>query len=375
MVTWKDNVVSGGFDVHYKSSQVTFSNARSWVEARCVLDHRDREKLREQLADWPQGIPVVLEASFGWGWLSDELRGAGFDVHLSNCFKVERMRELRGWSKTNKKDADLLSQLPLEPSKWWEVWRASKEVRDARELMRHRGDLVALQTQLKNRIHANFHRNGIFHEYSDLFGSQGRQFLNQLCREGHEHLSRNAHYALKNDVEILGEVRKRLAGIDRQLRAPQENDEILGYLRTIPGIGQILCQVLKAEIGEIERFRREDNLASYCLLAPRAKDTGPEDPTKAPKGRHVGRRGNRTLKWAFIEAAHGAVRKGGRYRAIFDYYTQGGKKDRNRGYIKIARELVRAVHAVWRKGEPYREVLPGRHAKPKRTKRSRSGTG
>jgi len=57
-------------------------------------------------------------------------------------------------------------------------------------------------------------------------------------------------------------------------------------------------------------------------------------------GRHLGDRGNRTLKWAFIEAAHGAVRSGGRWRAMFDRLTDGGTRDRNRGYIKVARELV-----------------------------------
>ena len=66
------------------------------------------------------------------------------------------------------------------------------------------------------------------------------------------------------------------------------------------------------------------------------------------------------MKWAFIEAAHGAVRHGGRFRAMFDRVTKGGTKDRNRGYIRVARELVKVVTAVWKNGTTYQETPPRR---------------
>ncbi len=60
-------------------------------------------------------MPVVLEGSFGWGWLSDEMVAAGLEVHLSNCYKVEQMRKARGQVKTNGKDADLRTRRPAFP--------------------------------------------------------------------------------------------------------------------------------------------------------------------------------------------------------------------------------------------------------------------
>ena len=146
-------------------------------------------------------------------------------------------------------------------------------------------------------------------------------------------------------------------------------------LKTVPGFGLILAHVLAAEIGKIERFKNQKSLASYSLLAPRADDTGEDDPSHSPKGRHLGLRGNRTLKWAFIEAAHGAVRSGGKWRAIFDRATDGGKKNRNRGYIKVARELVKVVYAVWAKGVDYQVIPPGRPGRKNNNKKSRSETG
>jgi transposase len=369
------NVTCGGMDVHYKFSNVTFRDQEGRMVRRERLMHSDRGRLKERLRRWPRSLPIVLEASFGWGWLSDLLDEAGLDPQLSNCYKLEQMRKARGWVKTNKKDADMLSLLPFETTDWWKVWRAPAEVRDRREQMRFRADLVALQTTVKNRIHAIFHRHGLFHEFSDLFGGKGRRFLAELCIGGSEHLSPETLRALRGQVKLLDHLRGQLADIERILHRQLRGTALIRRLKKIDGFGLILAHVLVAEIGKIERFRNHKALASYSLLAPRSNDTGQDDPNRSPRGRHLGIRGNRTLKWAFIEAAHGAVRSGGRWRAMFDRVTCGGKKDRNRGYIKVARELVKVVYVVWSKGLDYQKKSPARPGSNKKKKRSRSGTG
>jgi hypothetical protein len=159
-------------------------------------------------------------------------------------------------------------------------------------------------------------------------------------------------------------------------------------LTTIPGFGLILAHVVSAEVGRIERFRDHKALASYAGLAPRACDTGELDPGRAPLGRHLGERCQRTLKWAFIEAAHAAVRSGGRWRERFERVTAGGTRDRQRGYIKVARELVTVLYVVWSRQRDYQESPPRpgsgetqsasrrRQQKQQQQKQhSRSGTG
>ena len=154
------------------------------VVARERLEHRDRAALRQRLSRWPKGVPAVLEASFGWGWLSDEMAAVGIDVQLSNCYKVEQVRKARGGAKTNKKDPDLLSLLPGEADPWWRIWLAPPEVRDRREWMRYRADMAGVQTQAKSRIHAVFHRHGIFHDFSDSFGNGPALSPYGPCRQG-----------------------------------------------------------------------------------------------------------------------------------------------------------------------------------------------
>jgi transposase len=317
-----------------------------------------------------------MEASFGWGWLSDLMEAQGLDVRLSNCWKVEKMRKARNWVKTNDKDANLLALLPAEKDNWWQVWRAPHEVREQRESMRHRADLVVMQTQIKCRIHAIFHRYGIFHDFSDLFGGQGRKFLERLAgglEEQSRNLSPAALEVLQTNLILLYTLRGQLADIAQALRVRLEKTPELARLKSVPGFGLILSHVVSAEIGQLCRFASARKLASYSLLAPRADDTGDPRPGRAPLGRHLGVRGNRTLKWAFIEAAHGAVRGGGVWRERFDRVTDGGRKDRQRGYIAVARALVDVVYAVLRDERKYQERPLAPLARP--SKRARPGTG
>jgi transposase len=349
-------------DVHYEFSTVALVNDASRVVCRERLEHRDRERLRRRLSDWPSGLSVVMEASFGWGWLSDLMDEVGLKVRLSNCYKVEQMRKARGEVKTNDKDAALLAPLPREASNWWEVWRAPAEVRDRREWMRHRMDLVNLQTQTKCRVHAIFHRHGIFHDFSDLFGAGGRKFLKALC-EGEDrqsvYLRGGSLEALRGDVALLLHLRQELARIAAHLRKELDRSESVRWLVSVPGFGLILAHVVLAEVGVLDRFGSARALASYSLLAPRSRDTGAPLPAdRTPLGRHLGHRGNRTLKWAFIEAAHGAVRSGGVWRAMFNRATDGGRRDRGHGYVKVARALVAVVYAVLRDRRMYQAQRP-----------------
>ena len=88
----ESTVTQMGMDSHGKFSRVTSRDAKGEIVWRQRLDHRDRGQLREQLKTWPTGVPVVLEGTFGWGWLSDELTDDHVDheVHLSHGKHLHR---------------------------------------------------------------------------------------------------------------------------------------------------------------------------------------------------------------------------------------------------------------------------------------------
>jgi transposase len=363
-----------GLDVHRKFSIASARDASGRVVQRERLEHVDRNELRKRLSRWPRGTPVILEGTFGWGWMSDELLAANHDPHLASSGKVAGWRKARGLPKSNKRDADLLSELWYEKPtiqggvlrRWWEVWLAPQEVRDQRELLRHRMGMVRNQTIVKNRIHAILHRHGIIplrdagsgREFADLFGVGGRRFLSLLMQD-EQKLRETARRTLKDQLILLDTVRRLIARATSLFRLTIKRNEMARRLTSLPGVSVVLGYTIAAEIGRIERFRNGWHLASYSLLAPIADDSG-EDDESAPIGRHIGHTGCKTLQWAFIEAAHGAVIKDARFRAIFNRRTDNGKKDRQRGYISVANAMCKIACSMLKNGTDYQETPPCR---------------
>jgi len=126
-----------GLDVHRRFSTVTARNAEGNIAGRQRLEPEDRDDLRKPLETWPQGIPVILESSFGWEWVREELEQADLEPLLASSRKVAAWRNARGMARSNRTYADLLSELGRQTDRWWQVWLAPPEVRDRREWMRY----------------------------------------------------------------------------------------------------------------------------------------------------------------------------------------------------------------------------------------------
>jgi len=133
----RQEVAQIGVDTHRKFSKATARNAAGKVVWRQRVEHGDRTRLQMCLEDWPGGIPVILESSFGWGWMCEELEQAGLEPLLASSRKVAAWRDARWMAKSNRTDADLLSELGGQRDRWWQVWLAPQEVRDRRECLRY----------------------------------------------------------------------------------------------------------------------------------------------------------------------------------------------------------------------------------------------
>jgi len=358
---------SVGLDCHRNFSLASARDESGRIAWRQRLDHADRAALRKQLAGWPAGTPVILEGTFGWGWMSDELRLAGLDPHLSSGRKVAAWRNSRSIAKSNRKDADLLSELWLERprmeggvmKRWWEVWCVPPEVRDQREWLRYRMSLVRIQTMMKNQVHATLHRHGLVQPFSDLFGVEGKKWLAETVADESSLMSQSGRRTLNGHLVLLAQLRRQIAAATRQFHLTIKRNADVKRLTTLPGVSTVLAFTIAAEIGQLDRFKTGRNLARYSLLAPMADDSG-EEREGPPIGRHVGKAGRRTLKWAWIEAARNGVRKSPRMKKIFDRYTDNGKYNRGRGYIVVAHQLCLIGYAMWKNKTIYQESPPPR---------------
>jgi transposase len=325
------------------------------------LDHADREAMSAWLAGQPAGTPVALEAAFGWPWVADLLEALGLEPHLAHPPAVRVLAKHQ--AKTDRCDADRLAEFQLTgilP----ESYLAPPHVRQLRERTRYRMALSKLRTGLKNRLQAQLHREGILHAFSDLFGKGGREFLAELA------LPEATREVLDGYLLLLDQVELRLDQVEQWMTQHVAQDEITQLLRSLPGVGMILAHVIQAEVGQIERFPSRRHFASYCGLAPMSDDSA------ARHGqRHLGQACNRTLRWAFIEAANVVAGVGARHAprlvALSDRLKRHG---RTKGQAKaaVARQLCELAYVVWKKRQPYTLARPSRPGSPSTTQRRNS---
>jgi transposase len=341
-----------GWDNHRKFSKVSLMEQMPDGEIRAVerarLDHHDKGAMRAWLSHLDPEIPVALEATFGWPWVADLLEELGHPVHLGHPPVIRALAKHE--AKTDRCDGDRLGKFQLRgilP----ESYLAPPEVRQRRERTRYRMALSLLRTGVKNRVQAILHRFGILHDFSDLFGKAGRSFL-----EGLE-LPEGSRQALNGYLHVLDVLAHLLDEVEQWMEKNLEEDEIVRWLTSIPGIGLILAHVIRAEIGEIQRFPMFRHLASYAGLAPMSDDTaGREGP------RHCSMACNHVLRWAFVEAVHGVQRTKGPhgFRLRWLYVRLSGQGRKSSAKVAVAHELSKLVYVVWTKRVPYTDTPPPR---------------
>ena len=83
-----------------------------------------------------RGVPVAIEATYGWYWAVDALLAARFEVHLAHPLGLKALRK-RKRVKTDPRDAYELANL-LRLGSLPEAYIAPPDLRELRDLVRHR---------------------------------------------------------------------------------------------------------------------------------------------------------------------------------------------------------------------------------------------
>jgi transposase len=250
----------------------------------------------------------------------------GAKVHLAHPLGVKSFAYRR--VKNDERDAADLADL-LRMGRLPEAWIAPPACRELRELVRHRAKLVGLRTNLKCQISAVLAGAGVQALPADVFGVAGRDLLQCVALPTAMRAKVNSALRLIEAIDFEIDTFTHL--VTTRLRA----DPGWVAVQTIPGVGPILGAVFVAEIGDIHRFRRPEQLTSWAGLTPKHH----ESDTKVRRGR-ITKQGSKLVRWAAIEAVQriGAHTRLGAYR---DGVAQ--RRGRNQAKVAAARELVECV--------------------------------
>src|SRR3954452_3465493 len=162
-----------GIDLHRRRS-VIVRMTETGERLGNVRIENDPMALAAEIAQAGEHPQVVLEATYGWYWAVDVLQEAGAEVHLAHPLGVKGFAYRR--VKNDLRDAADLADL-LRMGRLPEGWIAPPEVRELRELVRHRAKLVVWRSALKASVHAVLAKQGLRLHVTDLFGVGGRKLL------------------------------------------------------------------------------------------------------------------------------------------------------------------------------------------------------
>jgi transposase len=280
---------------------------------------------------------IVVESTYNWYWLVDGLMEAGYRVHLAHAPALPQYSGLK--HADDQHDAQWLAhllRLGLLPTGY--VY--PKAERAVRDLLRKRSQLVRQKTMVVLSLQSLLTR---------LTGTRlSLPRLRALTPDGIQALVSFPEQAqsVRSSLSILECLEQEIHTIETTVREAGHMQPGYALLQTVPGIGPILAGTILLEAGDMTRFATVGHFASYCRCV------GSEHISNGKrKGAGNTKNGNKYLSWAFIEAAHFAIR----YEAMIRAYYQR-KQARTHPLVAlkaVAHKLARACYHMLREQVPF----------------------
>jgi transposase len=155
--------------------------------------------------------------------------------------------------------------------------------------------------------------------------------------------SEGVFLAAKSNLAVMKCLEKQIYCIEKEVLSHVKVNACYRNLLTIKGVGKILAFTIMLETGEISRFKKVGNYASYCRCVGSERKSNDKK-----KGENNRKNGNKYLSWAYIEAANFVIRHN---EVIKRYYQRKANKKNHVVAIKtIAHKLARACFYIIRDG-------------------------
>jgi len=316
-----------GCDFHPGWRQVAVFDAETGEIRELKLENGngEAERFYRQLS-----APALIgfEACGNTQWFEDLLDRLGHEVWMGDAAAI-RASYVRK-QKTDRRDAAHILKLLME-SRFPRLWRPSAGERDLRQLLIHRHKLVGIRTRVKNGLQHLMLNRGVQMKRK-LWSEAGQKALRALPLEG---------WAAQRRQDLL----HLLSGLDPQIRqldvaierAAQENPRAQ-LLMTQPGVGPITALAYVLTMGDVSRFQRGKQVASYLGLIPSEHSS-----SKRRRLGSISKQGNSFMRMLLVESAQTVNRLDEGFRKQYQHRCHRMA----RGVAKVAAARRLAVRLFW----------------------------
>lgn len=252
-----------GCDYHPSWQQICWLDTETGETEERKLEHSsgEAERFYRQL---PGHALVGMESTGNCQWFVELLARLGHELWVGDALQI-RASDPRQ-QKHDRRDAALILKLLLE-GRFPRIWVPSSEEKDLRQLLIHRYKLVRMRAQVKNELQHLAMNQGITKKRR-LWSQAGERVLRELPLKPWTSRRREDLFRIR---EMLNEQIDRL---DRAVVEAAEKNESARLLMTQPGVGPITSMAFVLTMGDVNRFPRGKQVASYLGLIPREYSSG-----------------------------------------------------------------------------------------------------
>jgi len=283
---------------------------------------------------------IGMESTGNCQWFVELATRLGHDLWIGDAAKIRACDSRQ--QKHDRRDAALILKLLLE-GRFPRIWIPSGEEKDLRQLLMHRYKLVCLRARVKNELQHLAMNQGITKKRK-LWSKAGEKVLRELPLRPWSSRRREDLFRIREMLDA------QIAPLDQAVAEAAEKNERARLLMTQPGVGPITSMAFVLTMGDVNRFQRGKQVASYLGLIPREYSSGGHQ-----RFGSISKQGNRFLRMLLVEAAQNAVRCDPRMRN--EYLHRCHRKAKGVAKVAAARKLAIRLYWMLRTNQGYPEVV------------------
>ena len=315
--TWKLCVRSGGVVVHEASMPAKYETLANY------FFHK-----------FPNcSITVMSEAGFRGFGLSDRLQADGWNCVVTPPQTVTEEKCSR--RKNDRIDCRRLAK-NLENGDYKKCFVPDKQLREDRHISRLYGQIQRDLVRVCNRIRRALEFHGLDEQFAPGKWKQSNYRLLAGKLETME-ISASLRFSLQimfSELTSLWQLRREILKQLKALAKSEHYQETVVILKSTPGIGWLTAIRLALEWGDVGRFKRKEDFASFTGLIPSDYSSGEQEHFG-----HITKQGNRGVRAWLIECSWISIRYDpallDKYQVV--YHNSGSKK---KAIVAVAHKLA-----------------------------------
>jgi transposase len=323
-----------GVDFHPYQQTVAFVDKFGEIKTRRFY-HSDKVSLRKFYQQFPKATIVGVEATGSLHWFEQMLFELNLELKIGNPRSIRKMA--LSPHKNDARDALHILDL-LMTNRFPEIKKRTQESQTILAWLNYRHSLVSQRTVIANQLQA----------MARSFGLPRFQMKTKLAQERLSAVAKNADFLwlINSRFTVFQQLTEEIKAIEAKLEWAASLDEQVKLLKTHSGIGSLTALAIVHTLGDVHRFAKAGQVASFVGLSPLDESSG-----ETHRIGKISKHGSRLLRFLLGQA--GQTTKDEKLKSFYQQVSR--RRGKAKAKVAVARKLLVNCYLMLRENINYEE--------------------